>query len=45
MRRGDMEQIHEDEVEMAIAKSLLLFAALAAAFCIGVACGYLIWGD
>jgi hypothetical protein len=44
MRRGDMEQMDEDQVELAIAKSMLLIGSMCAAFLVGFACAWLIWG-
>jgi hypothetical protein len=39
-----MEQIEEDQVELAIAKSMLFIISICAAFLIGFACAWLIWG-
>lgn len=39
-----MEQIDDDKIELAIAKGLLFAASLCAAFVVGFACAYLIWG-
>jgi hypothetical protein len=44
MRPGDMEQIDDERVEMAIAKGMLWVASLCAAFVVGFACAYLMWG-
>ena len=44
MKPGDMEQIEEDQVELAIAKSMLSIISICAAFLVGFACAWLIWG-
>jgi hypothetical protein len=44
MKPGDMAQIDDDKIELAIAKGLFFTASLCAAFVVGFACAYLIWG-
>jgi hypothetical protein len=44
VKPGDMEQMDEDQVELAIAKSMLFIISICAAFLIGFACAWLIWG-
>jgi succinate dehydrogenase hydrophobic anchor subunit len=44
VKPGDMEQIEEDQVELAIAKSMLSIISICAAFLVGFACAWLIWG-
>jgi uncharacterized membrane protein YciS (DUF1049 family) len=44
VKPGDMEQMEEDQVELAIAKSMLFISSMCAAFLVGFACAWLIWG-
>jgi hypothetical protein len=44
VKPGDMEQMDEDQVELAIAKSMLSIISICAAFLVGFACAWLIWG-
>jgi hypothetical protein len=44
VKPGDMEQMDEDQVELAIAKSMLFIISICAAFLVGFACAWLIWG-
>jgi hypothetical protein len=44
MRRGDMEQIEDEKIELAIASGSLFAASLCTAFLVGFACAYLMWG-